>query len=82
MGALDGGGVMVENVENLILEQLRLIREDMRGVKAELVAMREDMDDLKVGQQSLQGVVMALGHYMNAIDHRVEGLEKKMGDPS
>ena len=72
---------MAENVDNLILEQLRLIRDDMRGVKGELTAIRGYMDDLKVGQQSLQGIVMALGHYMNAIDHRGEGLEKKIGEP-
>ncbi|MGR3486108.1 MAG: hypothetical protein ACU0BF_12235 [Paracoccaceae bacterium] len=67
---------MNENVENLVLEQLKGLRPDMAEMRRE---MNDRMDTLEIGQQSIQGVVMGLGHYMNALDHRVEALEKKIG---
>jgi hypothetical protein len=63
---------MAENVDNMILEQLRLIRSDMARMEGKI-------DDLEVGQQSMQGIIMAVGHSLHVLDHRVEQLEEKIG---
>lgn len=63
---------MAENVDNLVLEQLKLIRDDLRSVN-------EKVDDLQTGQQALQGMLFALSGYMRGIDERVEHIEAKLG---
>lgn len=63
---------MTENVENLILSQLREIRERLGRIETSL-------DDVKTGQQSLTGIVIGLGGYIRAIDERVEHIEAKLG---
>jgi hypothetical protein len=63
---------MTENVENLILAQLREIRERLGRIETSL-------DDVKTGQQSLTGIVIGLGGYIRAIDERVEHIEAKLG---
>ena len=63
---------MSENVENLILAQLREIRERLGRIETSL-------DDVKTGQQSLTGIVIGLGGYIRGIDKRVEHIETKLG---
>ncbi|NHB78008.1 hypothetical protein [Rhodobacter calidifons] len=63
---------MTENVENLILAQLREIRERLGKIEAGL-------DDVKTGQQSVTGILIGLGGYIRAIDERVEHIEEKLG---
>ena len=68
-----GGGVgMAENVDNLILEQLRLIRQDLGEVK-------DRMGNLETGLKSVEGVLFGLAGYVRDIDIRVEHLETAMG---
>jgi hypothetical protein len=61
-----------ENVENLILAQLREIRERLGRIETSL-------EEVKTGQQSLTGIVIGLGGYIRAIDERVEHIEEKLG---
>ena len=67
---------MSENVNNLVLEQLRLIREDIQRVESKLT---EKIDDLNDEVQGHTGVLVALGRYIHDIDARVEGIEEKIG---
>ena len=66
-------------VENISLEQLRLIREKLGAMDDKFKEVNEKIDDLKVGQQSMTGVLMAFGGYLRDIDERVEHLEAAIG---
>ncbi len=63
---------MADNTENIVLEQLRLIR-------ADLTEIRDDIADLKLGQQGQTAILIGLGKYIHDIDERVEKLEDKIG---
>ena len=60
------------SVDNIVLEQLRLIREDLRAVNAKI-------DDLAVKADGHTAILIGLGKYIHDIDHRVENLEEKIG---
>jgi len=72
-----------ENVENLVLEQLRLIRADIQGLDDKLSAridgLEAKVDNLAVRAQSTEGVLFGLGGYVRSIDERVEHIEVKLG---
>jgi hypothetical protein len=74
---------MNENVENLVLEQLRLIRADIQGLDDKLSAridrLEAKVDNLAVRAQSTEGVLFGLGGYVRSIDERVEHIEVKLG---
>ena len=74
---------MNENVENLVLEQLRLIRSDIQGLDDKLSAridgLEAKVDNLAVRAQSTEGVLFGLGGFVRSIDNRVEHIEVKLG---
>jgi hypothetical protein len=74
---------MNENVENLVLEQLRLIRSDIQGLDDKLLAridgLEAKVDNLAVRAQSTEGVLFGLGGFVRSIDNRVEHIEAKLG---
>jgi hypothetical protein len=74
---------MNENVENLVLEQLRLIRSDIQGLDDKLSAridgLEAKVDNLAVRAQSTEGVLFGLGGFVRSIDNRVEHIEAKLG---
>ena len=74
---------MNENVENLVLEQLRLIRSDIQGLDDKLSAridgLEAKVDNLAVRAQSTEGVLFGLGGYVRSLDQRVEHIEAKLG---
>ena len=70
---------MADDLVNIVLEHLRALRSDTARVEGKMDAMSEKIGDLETGQMALQGVIMALGHYMHVIDHRVEAIEAKIG---
>ena len=59
-------------IENLVLEQLRPIREDLKQVNAKI-------DDLSDKTDGHTAILIGLGKYIHDIDGRVEHLERKMG---
>ncbi|MES2433879.1 MAG: hypothetical protein V4586_08660 [Pseudomonadota bacterium] len=63
---------MAPNVENLVLEQLRLIREDLGQVKVKI-------DDLTMKTDGHTALLIGLGKYIHDIDERVEHIEEKLG---
>jgi hypothetical protein len=75
--------MMAENVDNLVLEQLRLIRSDIQVLDEKLSGridrLEGKVDDLAVRAQSTEGVLFGLGGYVRSIDERVEHIEKKLG---
>ena len=75
--------MMAENVENLVLEQLRPIRSDIQALDQKLSAridgLEAKVDDLAIRAQSTEGVLFGLGGYVRSIDQRVEHIEKKLG---
>jgi hypothetical protein len=74
---------MNENVENLVLEQLPLIRSDIQRLDDKLSAridgLEAKIDNLAVRAQSTEGVLFGLGGYVRSIDERVEHIEVKLG---
>ncbi len=67
---------MNENVENLVLEQLRLIRSDIKLLDQKLSGR---IDALEAKVDGNTGVIIALGRYLHDIDNRVEHIEAKLG---
>ena len=59
-------------IESITVELLREIRAELREVNSKI-------DDLKIGQNSHTGILMALGGYIRNIDLRVEHLETAIG---
>jgi len=70
---------MSDNIDNLVLEQLRLIREDFRKMDKRFDVLEAKVDELGVRAQSTEGVLFGLGGYIRSIDERVEHIEKKLG---
>ena len=70
---------MNENVENLVLEQLRLIREEFKRIDRRFDTLEAKVDDLGDRVQSVEGILFGLGGYIRAIDKRVEHIEAKLG---
>ena len=73
---------MNENVESLILAQLREMRGDIAAVRGDVAALRaETANEFADLNQKVDGVSMILtmlaGH-VHAIDERVERLETKV----
>lgn len=71
--------MMAPNVENIMLEQLRLIREDFKRMDKRFDDLEAKVDELGVRAQSTEGVLFGLGGYIRSIDERVEHIEKKLG---
>ena len=67
---------MNEKVESIVLEQLRLIREDMKN-GFERVESR--FEDLEVKVDGHTAMLVAFGKYIHDIDERVEHIEQKLG---
>ena len=70
---------MAESVENLVLEQLRLIREDFRRMDGRFDALEGKVDHLGTKVQSVEGILFGLGGNIRSIDERVEHIEQKLG---
>jgi hypothetical protein len=78
---------MNENVENIVLEQLRLIRADIRKLDENLSGRIDALDgklsgridDLDGKVDGNTGILVALGRYLRDIDTRVEHIEEKLG---
>ena len=70
---------MVENVDNLAPEQLRLIRDDLAKMNNRVDRLDGRMDEVGKRLQSMEGVLFGLGGYIRSIDQRVEHIETKLG---
>ncbi|MES2665974.1 MAG: hypothetical protein V4712_07735 [Pseudomonadota bacterium] len=74
---------MVENVNNLVLEQLRLIREDIGTLRSDLAQfkteVRGDLSEVHSDLLAQKTMIFGLAGVIGQIDQRVEHLETKLG---
>ena len=74
---------MSENVDNIVLEQLRLIREDLRRMDKRFdeleVKMSAEFDDVKTDLHGHTMMIFGLSNVIGQIDKRVEHVEEKLG---
>ena len=70
---------MAENVDNIILEQLREIRGRLDGIEGEMRAMRESLDDNTQATRGVTMIVTMLAGHVHHIDERLEAVESKIG---
>ena len=77
---------MAENVDNMVLEQLRLIRQEMGEMRSEMAGMkieiRDGMGDVRSELLGQRGILVALGSYISSLDTRVEHLEERIKGPA
>jgi len=76
---------MTDNTENLVLEQLRLIRADLSAVKDDVREMKNRLATLEIGQGT---ILQHMGHLASSIAQqqvsfdrfgdRVERIEKRL----
>ena len=74
---------MSEHVDNVLLEQLRLIREELGDMRSGLTSLETRMEDrfsdLETELHGQRAILIGFGSYIHAIDTRVEKLEDKLG---
>ncbi len=74
---------MSENIDNMVLEQLRLIREDLNGLRDGMQSLEARMDarfdDIEAELQGHRMMIFGLSSVIGQIDKRVERLETKIG---
>ena len=63
-------------VDNLVLEQLRLIREDLGSLKVDLAQFKAEAHENALAQKTM---LFGLASVIGQIDERVEHLEQKIG---
>ncbi len=72
---------MSENVDNLILAQLREIRGEMASIRTDMTGMRDDIatirSDMSHVDQKVDGLTVMLAGHVHHIEERVEKLEGK-----
>jgi hypothetical protein len=67
---------MADCLDNLILEQLPLIRSDIGGLKQDLADFKQDTKGDFLGQQTM---MFGLASMIGQINDRVEHLEQTIG---
>ncbi len=74
---------MPENVDNVVLEQLRLIREDLRRMDKRFDELEGKMagkfDEVKTELHGHTMMIFGLSNVIGQIDKRVETVEIKLG---
>ncbi|OYX19537.1 MAG: hypothetical protein B7Z04_09110 [Rhodobacterales bacterium 32-66-9] len=75
--------MMAENVDSLVLEQLRLIREDLGALKTGMAAFKDEVHgefgDVKAELLGQRTMIFSLATTIGHIDRRVEHIEEKLG---
>lgn len=74
---------MTSSVDNLVLEQLRLIREELGELRGDLASFKSEtkagLGDLHSDMLGQQTMMFGLASVIGQIDKRVETLEQKIG---
>jgi hypothetical protein len=75
--------MMASSVDNLVLEQLSLIREELGELRGDLASFKAEtkagLDDLHSDMLGQQTMMFGLATVIGQIDKRVEHLEQKIG---
>ena len=71
------------SVDNIVLEQLRLIREELGELRSDLASFKAEsngsFDTLHADNLGQQTMMFGLATVIGQIDKRVENLEEKIG---
>ena len=70
---------MNKNIVTIILEQLRLLREDIRDMNKCFRQMNGCMDNIETELHGHRKMVLGLSTGFGLIDNRVEALEARIG---
>ena len=70
---------MVENVDNIVLEQLRLIREDMNEMRSSIDTMGDKIETLDAKVDGISVILVNFGKNIHDLDERVAHIEEKLG---
>ena len=68
---------MSENVDNLILKHLRVIRDDLGALRKDVTEIKEDMSDVDQKVDGMANMLTMLAGDVHHIEARVEALEEK-----
>jgi hypothetical protein len=75
--------MMASSVDNLVLEQLSLIREELGELRGDFASFKAEtkagLDDLHSDMLGQQTMMFGLATVIGQIDKRVEHLEHKIG---
>ena len=73
-------------MDNIILEQLRLIRDSLARMEGRIDGLAENVQGLRSEMTGLEAkidgntaILVGFGHYIHSIDERVEHLEQTIG---
>ena len=70
---------MAEGVDNLVLEQLRLMREDMQRMEAKVDTLAEKIEDVDSTVNGLSVILVNFGGNIHNMDERIGHIEEKLG---
>ena len=70
---------MLEEPDNLVLQQLRLIREDIGKINERFDEVNEKLDDNRQATNGVALMVTMLAGHVHHIDERLEAVERKIG---
>jgi len=70
---------MAENVDNMVLEQLRAMREDMKRMEGKIDTLSQDMDDVGGRVDGLSIILVNFGTNIHDLNERVGHIEQKLG---
>ena len=70
---------MSENVDNLVLEQLRAMREDMKRMEGKIDTLTQGMDDVGGRVDGLSIILVNFGTNIHDLNERVGHIEQKLG---
>ena len=71
---------MADSTDNIVLEQLRLIHEDLGKVASRFEDMDARFDDLDTELHGHKMMIFGLSNVIGQIDKRVEHLATKIGE--
>ena len=70
---------MAETVDNMVMEQLKLMREDMRRMEGKIDSLNEEVEDVGGRVDGLSVILVNFGKNIHDLDERVGHIEEKLG---
>ena len=70
---------MVENIDNMVLEQLKLIREQMSDMRGSIVALGDKIETIDSKVDGLSVILVNFGANIHDLNERAGHIEEKLG---
>jgi hypothetical protein len=64
---------MTDETENLVLDHLRLIREDTGEMRQDMTGLREEVQEIR---HAVAGIAYTVAHQYGQLSERLEALER------